>query len=573
MLTIKNIFYKNFLSTGNNGISVDFLSHNKTLVVGTNGQGKSTMIDALFFCLYGKPFRNIKKPELINSINEKDMLVELEFEVNGHEYKVLRGIKPNVFEIYKDGEFIHQDASVKDYQKVLESIIGMNERTFKQIVILGSSSYVPFMKLTTGDRRAVIENLLDIQVFSYMNQLVKGYLSENNDRLKEIDSELKIKENSVELKQDHLEEMVGKRDEYVKQNDEKINELLEFNKRYDSKLDKLDEEIKNLYKKIENAEENRNKISKLEQYVQKLESNKKEDNKQFQFYTENDVCPNCEQDLAEEFVQEQIDGLKTKIETWDDYIAKTKQKLEQEKQKYGEIKGEEELYNQTKSKYKEIEGFKSSNESYIQRLREHNQQMMQEDHDSIRKEISDLSEEIAELKENKEEVEQNVIHYQKLTEMLKDEGIKSQIIKNYIPILNRLIRKFLDTIEFNVDFQFEENFNEIIKYRGRDEFTYSQLSEGEKLRIDIVLLFSFKELAKIKNSAATNLLIIDELGGSSLDEAGMASMNTILEEVVHEGGTQVMFIGHNVHQFKDNFDRILEFEKPHTHTVINEHPL
>lgn len=570
MINFREIYYKNLLSIGNNGVTINLQSHPKTLISGLNGNGKSTLIDAVNFVLFGKGFRNIKKPQLINSTNEKNMLVELSFNVGNHQFFVRRGMKPNVFEIYKDDELIDQEASVKDYQKTLEQIIGMSEKTFHQIVILGSSSYVPFMKLPAGDRRAVIENLIDIQVFSYMNSVVKQKVSEISDTCKEVSHDISLRRNSYELKKEHLEQIQGNIDESIVKDQQKIASLREENEENDKILDKLSNELNSI--DLSEKEKLESKSKNLSEKIAQIEHSIKDKNKTIQFLTTNEECPSCGQSLENTSIENELEDIKEKVSSFESTLEMARVKYNEISEKLNEIYSMEQETRKMEEEYKDIERKKNSNDEYIKRLEENietvrNQSNEQEEQQDLQK----LENEIEELKNKEEQHKQDLLYYSKIVEMLKDGGIKQQIIRNYIPILNSLIAEYLDIIEFNVEFQFDEEFNEYIRSRGRDEFSYSQLSEGEALRIDIILLFAFRELARIKNSATTNLLIIDEIGGSSLDSEGLQSFSTILNEF-GEKGNNIFFIGHNIDSFKETFDRSLTFQK-NLHTQIKEEQL
>lgn len=570
MIHFKNIFYKNLLSVGNNGISVDLENYSKTLVIGSNGVGKSLLIDALHFALFGKPYKNIKKPEMVNAINQKELLVELEFTIGENSFFVRRGMNPGKFEIYKNGELLNQEASTKDYQKILEQIIGMNPKTFRQIVVLGASSYVPFMKLTTGDRRAVIENLLDIQIFTYMNSIAKGYLSELNDTYRELESDLKIDENSLHLKRNHLEEMKNRKNSYIQEHQSKVDELQSKNREIERELEQLNSHIESL--DTSEKDELEQKKNKLSEQIKQLRNSYKKEQQQIDFFSNTENCPTCEQILDNEKAQEKISEHSRSLEEKQNGISKALAYQETIESKLQEISQRAIQKEEAKEKYKEKQGIIDSNNRYIENLEKQIEQLKNESDEEIEQEIQQLEEDYNTKKEKFDSTSNELLHYSTIVEMLKDSGIKSQIISNYIPILNRLIRKYLDIINFNVDFYFDEEFNETIKHRSRDEFSYSQLSAGEALRIDVVLLFAFRELAKVKNSASTNLLILDELGGSSLDAKGQEALMEILNNASNEGNS-IFFIGHhNIADSQQYFDRVLEFSKT-LHTSVLENVL
>lgn len=568
MIHFHKISMKNFLSIGNQPIEVQFDNFDKTLVMGTNGTGKSgTVIDSLNFALFGKPFRKIRKPELVNAINEKDMRVELEFNIGDVEYKVVRGLYPSVFEIWQNGTLINQDAKAKDYQKVLEQIVSMNEKTFRQIVVLGSSSYIPFMRLTTGDRRIIMDNLLDIGVFTNMRNVVKSKLSDLKDEHQQLKYDIDIQKNSLEHKKSHLDELNTRRSSIVNENKEKLESLNNEIETYWNESVRLQEEADSI--DVGDIEKVRSNIKELNDYNSKIQYSLKDLSKNKSFFQENDSCPTCSQSIDQSIAESKVSEFDNEIGKKNETISMIEKKHEELNSTLNEM---EEKKNQKESLYRQVKEYVtliSTKKKYKKEIEETIARYESDNEKEIEQEIESLEVSIADMEKKFDSLDEEVLYYNTINDMLKDEGIKTQIIKNYIPILNRLIRKYLDIIEFNIDFTFDENFNETIKSRGRDEFSYSQLSEGEKLRIDIVLLFSFKELAKIKNSASTNLLILDEMGNNSLDESGFNSLMTILNSAA-EDNTNIFFIGHGMSSGIDHFDRLIEFSKNNYFTTKQE---
>ena len=562
MITFEKVRWKNFLSTGAYFTEISLTKSPNTLVIGHNGAGKSTILDALCFGLFGKPFRKINKPQLLNSINQRDCVVEIELKIGQKNYKIVRGIKPNVFEIYCDSVLLNQDAAAKDYQDILEnSILKLNYKSFTQVVILGSASFTPFMQLSASDRRTIIEDLLDIQIFSSMNNLVKERMSIVKEGLTKIKYDMILAGEKIELQKHNI-------DEHKKHNDAEIDKKKKEIIESEQQIDKLNKEIVLINKHIDLLQNKisdkllvEKKSSKLLQLESKLESKLKKLDKEETFYDENHSCPTCKQDIAETFRHSQLSGInKTKgtiglaVKDIEGQIQKANTRIE-EIQKI--VKHVQEHNNEVVKHNSTI----SAVNKYIAKIQIEVGEL------SIRK--NNLEEENQKLKDLKIELDGYNQTYKELlvqkqynefaSNLLKDTGIKTKIIKQYLPIMNKLINKYLTAMDFFVNFNINENFEETIKSRHRDEFSYANFSEGEKMRIDLALLFTWRQIAKLKNSTNTNLLILDEVFDSSLDTVGTEEFLKLIHEIGVD--TNVFVISHKGDQLFDKFHSVVKFEK------------
>ena len=570
MIIFKKIRWKNFLSTGNTFTEVDLTSHKTNLIVGTNGAGKSTILDALTFSLFGKPFRKINKPMLVNSINEKDCVTEIEFSIGKSEYQVVRGIKPNKFEIYCNGQLWNQESTVVDQQKNFEqNVLKMNYKSFTQIVVLGSSTFVPFMRLPLAQRREIIEDILDIQIFSVMNTLLKDKVRENGEELRELEYQFDLLKDKIDLQKSHLEELDAKTKVNIQKKQDKAEEFLSEIRDHHNNIVKDQMAIDKINEEITDYQQSSDKLKKLNTYLIKLSSKLQSCQKEHEFFEGNTVCPTCTQNLSDEFRTDKLESGKNKLEEmtlgYNDILSAI---------------GEEE------------KRFSAWNE-LSSRVTTLNNQITQTNFkiDSLRKSIRDIEEEIKSLeigdgdkKEAFSKLEQlvkvkktinvDISHLKKdkdllvtASHLLKDTGIKTRIIKTYLPTMNRMIGEYLTRMDFYVNFALNENFEETIKSRYRDIFSYESFSEGEKARIDIALLLTWRAIAKLKNSVDTNLLILDEIFDGSLDNGGTSELGWILRNF--DDNTNVFVISH-----KDNldgkFDRTIKFEKVKNYSVFAE---
>ena len=562
MIVFESIRWKNFLSTGDHWTEIQLDELPSTLIVGSNGAGKSTLLDALCFGLFNKPFRKINRGQLVNSINEKGTKVEVCFSIGKDEYRVFRGIKPNTFEVYKNNKMVDQDAAAKDTQKYLEqSVLKLNYKSFTQVVILGSSTFVPFMQLGASVRREVIEDLLDIQIFSNMNSLLKDRVRSAQSQSNDCGHMLRLTKEKVESQQkllDSLKEVNHNRQEEKRKRYNKNSKSIEEVK---SNHIKLQDEILVLQEEVGDVEVQRKFVRKLRQGQADKKSELKLIANNLKFFKSHDVCPTCTQNISSAFKTDQVDTLTdsgkvlaTEIESFTQDISEAVNVI---------TKIEE-----TSAKLYEVRSDATAQEREIVRLEKENLEIskqileLQQSTPNIDQEKETLQGYLAEYKTTEKdcaEVSQKLDEFQVVSSLLKDSGIKSQIIKKYVPIFNQLINKYLQSMEFFVNFTLDEEFNEVIKSRFRDEFSYASFSEGEKQKIDLALLFTWREVARMKNSVATNLLILDEVFDSSLDSSGTGELLQILKSL--GDGTNVFVISHKGDILVDKFLRTLKFEK------------
>tara|TARA_Y100000589_G_scaffold84397_2_gene78341 strand:+ start:818 stop:2527 length:1710 start_codon:yes stop_codon:yes gene_type:complete len=561
MLIFEKVRYKNFLSTGNYFNEINLNENVSTLIVGKNGGGKSTFLDAICFGLFGKAFRNINKNQLINSINEKGTVVEVEFSINNKNYMVRRGIKPNIFEIYVDGEFMNQSADARDFQKKLEkTILKMNIKSFTQIVILGSSSFTPFMKLSTQNRRDVIEDILDIDIFSIMNALLKDRYSDLKDELANNNYEIKNIENSIELKSEYLDKMLGSKNKKIEslmtENKESRKRIDNINKKIHSKNEEITSiKLENMQKILSNLREKQEIFSKMKTQKSRLE-------RESDFFEKNDHCNTCHQDIDKSVSDSIIEKNTEKIAKIDEAFV-TIEKM---------ISEQEDLIQVENDKSGKINDIQSEISTLQQDIRFHEKNIsknekemnfLENNNENIEKEKSQLEELNTQLKKlnNKrlEDLERSEL-YNVCQMLLKDSGIKTRIIKQYLPVMNKYINNYLNSFDFFANFNLDENFSEVIKSRHRDEFSYDSFSEGEKQRIDLAILFTWREIARMKNSVNSNLLILDEVFDSSLDAEGTENFMKVMNTL--EGkGFNTFVISHKTELLSDKFENQIKFEK------------
>jgi DNA repair exonuclease SbcCD ATPase subunit len=562
MIRFTKIKWKNFLSTGGQFTEIDFESSPSTLIVGENGAGKSTILDAICFVLFNKPFRNINKPQLMNTINGKNLIVEVEFSIGKKDYKVIRGMKPGVFEIYCDGDILNQDAAAKDYQKYLEeAILKLNYKSFTQIVILGSASFTPFMQLSLGNRREIIEDILDIQVFSVMNSVLKDKSTELKVKITDIETVIELGKNKVKLQQQYIATLENdkqkKVDDVQKRISETNAEILQLNA---GMLAEQQEEGA-LKSSISDSVEKRNKRTEMGTLLKKLSERVKEQEGSIQFYNEHDVCPTCSQGLDDDLKNSAITLHTHKREEVETAIQTLATQLETVEARLNEINALEEKISEHKSKIITYSSKIIASQNYIQKL--------QADLASNTNDTANIEDETRHLKLLAKDVVAQAGEKSKLSEdkhyldiaaiLLKDTGIKTKIIRQYLPVINKLVNKYLTAMDFFVHFELDESFNEVIKSRHRDEFSYASFSEGEKQRIDLALLFTWRTIAKMKNSASTNLLLLDEVFDSSLDANGTDYVMNLLNTIGDD--TNVFVISHKGDQLIDKFKSVIKFQK------------
>ena len=570
MIVFKTIRWKNFLSTGNQFTEVSLTDTKSSLIVGANGAGKSTILDALTFALFGKPFRKINKPQLLNSINQSDCIVEVNFDIGRNKYTVIRGIKPNKFEIQQNGVTLDQDASAVDQQKHFEqTILKMNYKSFTQIVVLGSSTFVPFMRLPLAARREIIEDILDIQIFSTMNVSLKEKIKVINDELKDHEYKFSLVKEKIDMQKKFMLDIDKKNKEDIQDKENRKEILLTEALDYETEILNNDKEIDIKTVAVSDTQTLKTTITKVSTLKEKLSTKRKSHAKEKKFFEENDACPTCGQSIEEHFKQEKITLLSDKLAEVEKGVSDLGQQLSDLQVKENtfillideinelNLKNRQ-LNNEIKSLHKRIEELDND----IRKLRDSD--VSQREQFSILKSLSEDGKRIQEtISETKEEKDCLLTAAQ----LLKDSGIKTRIIKKYLPTMNKLINDYLEKMEFSASFMLNENFEEVIKSRYRDEFSYESFSEGEKARIDIALLLTWRSVAKLKNSVDTNLLILDEIFDGSLDQNGNSDLGWILK--TFDEKTNVFVISHRDNMV-DKFDRCLRFEKHKNFSYVTE---
>ena len=570
MITFQKIRWKNLLSTGNTFSEIDLSTTRNTLIVGTNGSGKSTILDALTYTLFGKPFRRINKGMLVNSVNQANLVAEIEFTVGKNEYKVIRGTKPNKFHIYCNGQLWDQESTIPEQQKNFEqNVLKMNYKSFTQIVVLGSSTFVPFMRLSLPQRREIIEDILDIQVFSIMNGRLKDRVRENANEIKDLDYQIHLLTEKIDLQKKYMFELEKKNKEEIVKKEDKIKEYETENEEATKEIEILANEAHLLHTEMEKYSSSHDKLSKLNTILIKLQQKLHTCEKEHKFFEENEQCPTCSQHIEKAFKNAMTGALQTKITDMSSGKSELEKAIEEEKERNDKFI---ELSKQTTDV--------STSMSHV------NYKL-----NSIRKNIKDISEDIKELEgsnpdkkaeflkletlvNEKKEVKETNFNSKKdrdvlnaATALLKDSGIKTRIIKTYLPTMNKMINNYLQSMDFYVNFTIDENFVETIKSRYRDVFTYESFSEGEKSRIDIALLLTWRSIAKLKNSVDTNLLILDEIFDSSLDQSGASDLGWILRNF--DDNTNVFVISHK-EALTDKFDRTINVTKDKNFSRLEE---
>jgi len=568
LIVFKSISWKNFLSTGNTANKVDLNKDPTTLIVGKNGEGKSTILDALTFSLFNKPFRDVNKGQLVNSINQKNCVVEIEFSIGAVEYKVIRGMKPNIFEIYQNGNLINQDSASKDYQSVLEQqILKLNYKTFTQVVILGSASFVPFMQLPSGQRREVIEDILDIKIFSTMNSLLKERITETKEEIKSLDTDLRIITEQAKSQKSLIDSLQNSKDHNVKVIKDKIDSnITEINDKTHI-VDLLNKDVEELNQKLSTKSDVDKNIELCKTNMNRLQQKISQADEHIEFFTGNQTCPSCEQGIQHEHkdkiiqkISHEKQELNNGISTLNSAYTKLSQDLQDKQDLLKQIQDKNILIS---TEINAMNMLIKSNKEYEKEIGE---MSIQGNIETEKETLKNLANEALE----KNNVKMEYIKQKNLQDiasvLLKDTGIKTTIIKEYLPAMNKLINKYLSAMDFFVKFDLDESFNEKIRSRFRDEFTYASFSEGEKMRIDLAILFTWRQIAKMKNSVNTNLLILDEIFDSSLDVAGTDYFLSVMNQLGEN--SNVFVISHKGDVMVDKFKNNIRFEKTNDFSTV-----
>ena len=568
MIYFKKLRWRNFLSTGNQFIEIDLAKSPSTLIIGSNGAGKSTMLDALCFTLFNRAFRDIKKEQLVNTINQQDCELEVEFETSNKKYKVVRGIKPNRFEIYCNDVLLNQDASNVDYQNMLEqNILKCNYRAFCQVVILGSTSYEPFMHLRARYRREVVEEILDIRVFSHMDLLLRQKQGELTKAVVDVKHRYELLNEKYELQKKHFEEIQNRDKSDVEDRKKQLKENEQSNYEYNKKLQLLNEKIISTKAEIWGGDKFTRKENELHKLESKIEHKLHTHKKDVEFFEHNDNCPTCTQPIDLRFKQTQIYEGKKKISELEEGLQQLSTEMEKTKEKIKEYKAIEKRLNDLDIAVAKVNTSISEINRHSNRLDNEIAKLESTDDNSnqIAKELEQIKEDLKQVNVEKNKAVEEKKYIDIAREILNDTGVKANIIKKYVPIINNLINRYLQSLDFFVNFQLDEEFNETIKSRFRDTFNYNSFSEGEKLRIDLALLFTWRSIAKMKNSTNTNLLILDEIFDSSLDMQGTDDFFRILKTLQNEN---TFIISHKGDILFDRFTNIIKFEKEHNFTRL-----
>ena len=562
MIIFEKIKWKNFLSTGNAFTEVELNKTSSTLILGDNGAGKSTILDALTFVLFGKPFRSVNKNQLINSVNQGGTEVEVEFVIGAKRYLVKRGIKKNFFEIYQNGEMLNQDASIRDYQEYLEkTILKLNYKSFTQIVVLGSSTFIPFMQLKASDRRTIIEDLLDIEIFSVMNQLLRTRVAQNKEDMGTVDIALGLSSGHLENHTHLIQKLKENKSIQISKNRKDIEQHENHIENYQENISEANKKIEEYTQSISDETKVKNEIDKLLDYQKGIEAHITKCEEDVKFYEQSSHCDTCEQEIPQEHRDKMIEQFHGKMHEMGGGLTQLGQKLESQQTRIKEI---EKILGSINGCQGDIAKSQNSIQACTQYINKVSNQIeeisqMSEDIDSKKNELETIKEDIRIYNEEKKNLSNQKYLYELASTLLKDSGIKSRIIKQYLPIINKYINVHLGKMDFYVSFELDEGFNETIKSRHRDEFTYASFSEGEKMRIDLALLFTWRAIAKLKNSVNTNLLILDEVFDSSLDASGTDEFLKILYDLA--GDVNVFVISHKGDVLYDRFKSTIKFEK------------
>ena len=561
MIRFKKIKWKNFLSTGDHWTEIDFLENNTNLIIGHNGSGKSTLLDALTFVLFNKPFRKINKSQLVNTVNEKECVVELEFDVNAREYVVRRGMRPTVFDIEVNGSPLHRQADDRSNQKILEeNILKVNYKSFTQIVILGSSTFVPFMQLSSSVRRDVIEDLLDIRIFSFMNNLLKDKLRIQKEQVRSLNLKRENLEDKIKMQDKFLKEIENRSKEDIKSRKQKINDLIQETDEYVITNEELDLEVSGLLEDQEKVSGADKKLRKLNNFRGQISNKVAMITKEHKFFTENTVCPTCTQSIEESFRLNKIDDVQTKAKELKKGFEDLEKTIEDEKER------ERQFVKLTKEITKLNNGISknnthiSINQKQIRELESEIQTITEQfkNRNIEHEKLEEFKIGLKKTEDNLSERNQDIVHHDFAYSLLKDDGVKTKIIRKYLPLINQQVNRYLQMMDFYINFKLDEEFSETIESPIHENFSYSSFSEGEKMRIDLALLFTWREVARVKNSVNTNLLIMDEVFDSSLDGMGTDEFLKIIRYVIKDAN--IFVISHKA-DLHDKFESVIRFEK------------
>ena len=561
MILFKKIRWKNFLSTGNQLTEIDFEKNNTNLIIGTNGAGKSTILDALTFVLFNKPFRRINKPQLVNTTNERECLVELEFTVNSRDYLVRRGIKPNVFDIEVNGNPLHKQSDDRANQRILEqSILKLNYKSFTQIVILGSSTFVPFMQLTTSNRREVIEDLLDIRIFSAMSNLIKDNIRERKEQIKSLDLKKQTVRDKMKMQQNFIEELENRGNANIASNNNKIDKLDAEIVSYMDENFIIEQNILKFTKEQEDVTGAGNKLLKLNTLKGKISQKVGTITKEHKFFTENTVCPTCQQDIEEEFRLNRISDAQNTAKELKKGFDELESTIEFEQQRERQFKNLSQEITKLTHGISQNNTRINLNQRQIRDL-EHEIQTITsnlQNRNTENEKLEEFRESLQKVFENLSSKREELIHYDFAYSLLKDDGVKTKIIKKYLPFINQQINRYLQLMDFYINFKLDGEFNETVESPIHEKFSYSSFSEGEKMRIDLALLFTWREVARVKNSVNTNLLIMDEVFDSSLDGFGTEEFLKIIRFIIKDAN---IFVISHKSGLEDKFSTVIKFDK------------